>query len=64
MSCSDSKYYVVTDNDILPPKTTPDWLTQMVTLMESNNEVAFLTPQLPPQGLQMPYTKDSDLVYL
>lgn len=63
MTCSDSKYYVVTDNDVLPPKTTPDWLSQMVKLMDGNEEIAFLTPQLPPQGLQMPIFKDDKFVY-
>jgi len=63
MSCSDDKYYVVTDNDILPPKTSPDWLSQMVTLMDKKTDIAFLTPQLPPQGLQMPFAKDDDVVY-
>lgn len=48
------KYYCVTDNDILPPKLSPDWLSQMVSIMEAHPRLAFLTPQLPPQCLQEP----------
>ena len=63
MTESASKYYCVTDNDVLPPKLTPDWLEQMISIMESNTDLAFLTPQLPPQSLQMPIAKDDDVVF-
>jgi cellulose synthase/poly-beta-1,6-N-acetylglucosamine synthase-like glycosyltransferase len=57
------KYYCVTDNDVLPPKLTPDWLSQMLVIMENHPEIALLTPQIPPQFLQMPYLVTEDVVY-
>jgi GT2 family glycosyltransferase len=60
---SKDKYYCVTDNDVLPPKLTPDWLCQMVAIMENHPEIALLTPQIPPQFLQMPYLVAEDVVY-
>lgn len=54
MTESSSKYYVVTDNDVYPPKLSPDWLSQMVEIMDRHPNIAFLTPQLPPQFLQVP----------
>ena len=51
---SGQKYYVVTDNDIYPPKLTPDWLSQMVEIMDAHPNLAFLTPQCPPQFLSEP----------
>lgn len=60
---SDSPYYVVSDNDVLAPKLTPDWLSQMVSLMNTHTDIAFLAPQLPPQGLQEPYMVTNDVVY-
>lgn len=60
---SDSKYYVVSDNDILAPKLTPDWLTQMVGIMDTTPDLAFLAPQLPPQSLQEPFAMNDKLVY-
>jgi hypothetical protein len=47
MACS--TYYVVSDNDILPPNLKPDcWLSRMVRIMEENQELAMLCPQFPP----------------
>ena len=57
------KYYVVTDNDILPPKLSPDWLSQMVGIMDRNPDIALLAPQLPPQSLQMPYEVGEEVIY-
>jgi GT2 family glycosyltransferase len=57
------KYYVVTDNDVFPPDLSPDWLSQMVDIMDRHPELAFLAPQLPPQGLQMPYGAGEDVIY-
>lgn len=59
---SGNPYYVVTDNDVIPPNTTPDWLQKMISIMDDHPRVAFLTPQLPPQGLQQPYKKEEQLV--
>lgn len=57
-------YYVVTDNDVLPPKLDgKDWLERMVELMDKHTDIAFLSPQLPPQWLQTPLKKTEDLVY-
>jgi hypothetical protein len=62
MTESHSKYYVVSDNDVFPPKLTPDWLIQMINIMEKYPEISLLTPQLPPQGFQMPYAINDDIV--
>lgn len=59
-----SKYYVVTDNDILPPKlASKDWLAQMAGVMDRHPEIALLTPQLPPTWLQEPIAANGDVVY-
>lgn len=63
MTESTSKYYVVTDNDVYPPSITPDWLEQMVAIMDSHEDLAFLTPQLPPTWLQKPIKAEGDVVY-
>ena len=60
---STDKYYCVTDNDVFPPKLSPDWLTQMIDIMERHPDIGMLAPQLPPQGLQMPYKVADDVVY-
>jgi len=56
---------VVTDNDIFPPKLSPDWLSQMIAIMDAHPNLAFLAPQLPPQNLQTPDLSrvESDIVY-
>jgi GT2 family glycosyltransferase len=63
LSDNREKYYVVTDNDIFPPKLNPDWLSRMVEIMDKNPHIALLTPQLPPQGLQMPYGQGEEVIY-
>jgi hypothetical protein len=60
MTDSDSKYYVVTDNDILPPDLTPDWLEQMIDIMERNPDLGLLTPQFPPVQLMGPLEMRGD----
>ncbi len=57
------KYFCVTDNDVYPPKLSPDWLSQMVEIMDAHPDLAFLTPQLPPQWLQKPGEVKDDIVY-
>jgi len=54
MTEASQDFYMVTDNDIYPPKLTPDWLSQMVKIMEAHPNLAFLTPQCPPQRLSEP----------
>lgn len=63
MTETSCKYYCITDNDIYPPKLSPDWLEQMTTLMDKHPELGLLSPQLPPQWLQMPLNSTDDLVY-
>lgn len=63
MTETDSEYYVVTDNDVYPPRLTPDWLEQMVCLMDEYQELAFLAPQLPPIFLQTPIMGDGRVVF-
>jgi len=63
MTECESKYYVVNDNDVYPPKLTPDWLSQMISIMEAHPELGLLAPQLPPQWLQQPYEVKDDIVY-
>ena len=62
MTESNSEFYIVSDNDIYPPKSSPDWLTQLITLMEKYPYLAFLTPQVPPVQLQMPEVVLDDIV--
>jgi cellulose synthase/poly-beta-1,6-N-acetylglucosamine synthase-like glycosyltransferase len=57
------KYYMITDNDIMPPKLTPDWLSQMMEIMDAHPELAFLTPQFPPIQFMSPQTVMKDIVY-
>ncbi len=63
MSESSDPYYCVSDNDVFPPKLTPDWLSQMVAIMDRHPEIGMLAPQLPPQGLQTPYAVNNDVIY-
>lgn len=63
MTESKSKYYIISDNDIYPPKLTPDWLSQMIGIMEAHPELAFLTPQFPPVQLMAPKEVKDDIVY-
>jgi hypothetical protein len=63
MTESSCPYYVVTDNDVFPPKLSPDWLSQMIAIMEAHPELGMLAPQLPPQWLQQPETVKDDIVY-
>jgi len=58
-----SPYYVVSDNDVFPPKLSPDWLSQMVNIMDNHKEIGMLVPQIPPQNLQMPEEVLNDVVY-
>lgn len=60
---SKEPYYICTDNDVYPPKLSPDWLSRMISIMDAHPELALLAPQLPPQSLQMPYKTTSDVVY-
>lgn len=62
MNESTDKYFVVTDNDVYPPKIEPDWLSQMINIMEDNPNLGMLAPQLPPQSLQQPYMIEDDIV--
>ena len=63
MTESSSKYYVVSDNDILPPRLEPDWLQQMTAVMDRHPQLAMLTPQLPPVCLQQPVGMDDEVVF-
>lgn len=63
MTESCNKYYVVTDNDVYPPALTPSWLVQMTEIMDRHPELAFLTPQFPPQGLSQPEQILNDVIY-
>jgi len=58
-----NKYFCVTDNDIFPPKIQPDWLEQMIKIMDNHPELALLTPHLPPTNLQVPYKILPDICY-
>lgn len=63
MTTSDMPYYVVTDNDVFPPKLDPDWLSRMIAIMDSHRNIGLLAMQLPPQSLQKPKGFDADVVY-
>lgn len=59
------KYFCVTDNDVYPPKLSPGWLSQMIGIMDAHPNLAFLTPQVPPQWLSEPDNSriEDDIVY-
>jgi hypothetical protein len=63
MTESSSPYYVVTDNDIYPPKLSPDWLSRMVAIMEKYPKLAMLTPQFPPAQLMGPLSVNEDVAF-
>ena len=63
MTETKEEYYVVTDNDIYPPKLSPDWLQQMIGIMDRHPEIAFLTPNLPPVELMGPEKGDNEVIY-
>lgn len=45
MGMADGDYFITTDNDIYVPQLDPDWLTQMVKLMDENENLAALALQ-------------------
>jgi hypothetical protein len=64
MTTVDVPFYVVTDNDVFPPKLEPDWLSRMTSIMESHPRIGLLAMQLPPQWLQSPTGRfDEDVAY-
>jgi len=64
MTNSNQPYYIVSDNDVHPPKMEgKDWLERLTETMEAQRELAFLTAQLPPVQFQSPYEKNGDVVY-
>jgi GT2 family glycosyltransferase len=63
MTESNNEFYCISDNDVYPPKLSPDWLSQMIAIMKKHPEIGILTPQLPPQWLQTPYQVLEDIVY-
>jgi len=60
---ADGPYYIVTDNDIYPPDLTPDWLTQMIEIMDRHPKLAMLTPSFPPLYLMEPNYSDGEVVF-
>lgn len=58
-----NKYYCVTDNDVYPPLLKPDWLSQMIDIMERHPSIGMLAPQLPPQILQGPLSGIDDVFF-
>lgn len=63
MTESTNKYYVVTDNDIYPPKVSPDWLKQMIAIMDNYDDLAMLSPHILPVGLMGPIKSEHDVVF-
>jgi hypothetical protein len=59
----ETPYYVVTDNDIIPPRLNPCWLTQMISIMDRNPSIAILTPRLPPEFLMEPLSEGEEVIY-
>lgn len=61
MTVSDEPYYIVTDNDVLPPDLGDKcWLKEMTNIMNEHPELGMLALQLPPQQLQEPYGVSED----
>ena len=63
MTETQEDFYVVSDNDVLPPFVEPDWLTQMSSIMTVHKELGLLALQFPPQTLMKPYEICDDIVY-
>lgn len=64
MTTDDTRYYVVSDNDVFPPRLVPDWLSQMTDIMDRHPDLGLLAMQLPPQWLQGPTGEhDGEVVY-
>lgn len=63
MTETKNKYFVMTDNDVYPPKLEPDWLSQMIDIMDRHPELAMLTPYLPPILGAGPYDIKDDVIY-
>jgi hypothetical protein len=65
MTESDNPYYIVTDNDIYPPKLSPDWLSRMIKIMDEHPKLAMLTPHIPPVRLMEPdpLIENEEIVY-
>ncbi len=40
-----SDYFVVTDNDTVPPRISPDWLSQLIALMDASPQFAQIAPR-------------------
>lgn len=57
------EFYVVTDNDVLPPQIEPDWLSSMLDIMKSHPKLGLLSLRLPPESLQMPTGYDEEVVF-
>ena len=45
LGLADGEYFITTDNDIYVPDLDPDWLTQLVKLMEDNPTYAAISCQ-------------------
>lgn len=64
MTSEDTPFYIVNDNDVFPPKLSPDWLSRMLGIMDKRYNLGVLAMQLPPQWLQGPTGEcDKDVVY-
>lgn len=59
-----SEYFVTTDNDILVPELDPDWLEQLVNIMNLNPEYAAISlhPHVFIGAANMPVNEPADLV--
>jgi GT2 family glycosyltransferase len=60
----ESRYFVSTDNDVLPYTYTPDWLSQIIDLLEKNPEYVALAPRpqiLVATGMYM-FETDNEIV--
>ncbi len=45
LAITSSKYFITTDNDILAPDLEPDWLTQLVSLMDARPDFGAIALQ-------------------
>jgi len=63
MTEEDDDFYVVTDNDIIPPRLSPDWLEQMLEIMRKHPDIGVLAQQMPPVWLQAPYAYEDNVAF-
>lgn len=56
-----SKYFVLTQNDLICPKLSPDWLSRLIHLMEENTEAGCISMRIN-RTRRVPISENSSLI--